>query len=65
MGSRARGLLIDWYYNMEPINEPETVLSLSRVIYSIFICGNKKEQLIKSCSFMLPNLRRRSGEFHG
>ena len=21
-------------------------------IYSIFICGNKKEQLVKSCSFL-------------
>lgn len=42
-------------------------ISLNHVICSILICGNKKEQLVKSCSFfvLLPVLRRRSGEFHG
>ena len=40
-------------------------ISLNHVICSILICGNKKEQLVKSCSFLLLNLRRRSGEFHG
>ena len=42
-------------------------ISFNHVICSILICGNKKEQLVKSCSFfvLLPVLRRRSGEFHG
>ena len=42
-------------------------ISLNHVICSILICGNKKEQHVKSCSFfvLLPVLRRRSGEFHG
>lgn len=40
-------------------------ISFNHVICSILICGNKKEQLVKSCSFLLPVLRRKSGEFHG
>ena len=30
-------------------------ISLNRVICSIFICGNKKEQLVKSCSFFVTS----------
>ena len=30
-------------------------ISLNHVICSIFICGNKKEQLVKSCSFFVTS----------
>ena len=30
-------------------------ISLSHVICSILICGNKKEQLVKSCSFFVTS----------
>ena len=30
-------------------------ISLNHVICSIFICGNKKEQLVKSCSFSVTS----------
>lgn len=30
-------------------------ISLNHVICSILICGNKKEQLVKSCSFFVTS----------
>ena len=30
-------------------------ISFNHVICSIFICGNKKEQLVKSCSFFVTS----------
>lgn len=42
-------------------------ISLSHVICSILICGNKKRTAREKLFFfvLLPVLRRRSGEFHG